>query len=296
LISGPTHGWADRFVLTGLVGGGAAFAIFLVAEALTPYALVPFGIFRNPLVTGANLATLFLYFALAGFFFLIPLNLQQIQGLSPSQAGLGLLPALLLLTFLSGPAGRLSDRIGPRAQMVVGPLIVAGGYGWTVFSGVGGSFYVRFLPGIMLIGLGMALLIPPLTKSALSVEPRFSGLASGLNNAVARIAGMLAIAVLGALMVSLFSMRIEAAIGTSHLTRGQQQQILSQKYKVGAIEVPAGFRPAEAAAAGRAIKESFAYGFRWAAAINAALALLAAGVSALFIRNPTASSLGPART
>jgi len=170
--------------------------------------LVPLHIFSSKLVTGANIATLFLYFALNGVIFFFVLNLEQLQQYPPLFAGLSLLPTILLITFLSGPAGGLSDKIGPRLPMIVGPLIVSVGMVLLTLAGNHVNYFISFFPGLVLFGIGMATVIAPLTKSALAVEHKFSGAASGVNNAVARVAALLAVALLGAIVLFLFSSQL----------------------------------------------------------------------------------------
>ncbi len=286
LISGPVAGWNTLLVRIGLIGGPIAIILFIVIQLRQPEPLVPLHIFRNPLVAGANTVTLFLYFALNGVIFFFVLNLQQIQGYSPTMAGLGLLPPIVLITFFAGPAGALADKIGPRLQMILGPVIVALGMALLTIGGVEASYFRHFLPGLVLFGIGMALVIAPLTKSALSVEPRFSGSASGVNNAVSRIAALMAVAVLGAIVISTFTTRLNDTISASSLTQEEQRQILSQSDKLGGIIIPDTFDEPTQTLVRNAIRESFVYGFRWAMTVSAALALSGALVSFITIHGP----------
>lgn len=286
LISAPVAGWKTISVIVSLIGGVTAIILFFLVEWHQIRPLVPLRLFRNPLVTGANVVTFFLYFALNGVLLFTVFNLQQIQGYSPSITGLGLLPPMVLITVFAGPAGALADKIGPRWQMVAGPAIVAVGAASLTVGGADASYIKHFLPGLALSGIGMALVIAPLTKSALSVEPRFSGVASGVNNAIARIAALMAVAVLGAIVTSTFSARLHDTIGASDLNNADQQQILSQSDKLGGISLPENFSETDRFAAENAVKESFVYGFRWAMASCALLALIAALVSFATIHRP----------
>jgi len=279
LIRGPLAGWSNQFVLFSLISGLIAFIIFIFIENKIKEPMVPFKIFKNPLITGANIATLFLYFALNGVIFFLVLNFQQIQGYSPIAAGLGLLPPIVLITFLSGPAGSLADKIGPRFQMITGPFIVAIGMSLLIFSGINGNYFTRFFPGLVLFGIGMALVIAPLTKSALSVEQKFSGVASGINNAISRIAALMAIAVLGAVVISLFTNNLNETISASALNNQEKTQILSQSDKLGGIEIPTNFNDNDRTTAQNAVNESFVFGFRWAMGISAFLALLSSVIA-----------------
>ena len=286
LISGPVVGWHTMLVLISLASGIVAIILFILIELRQSEPLVPLHIFRNPLVAGANTVTFFLYFALNGVIFFLVLNLQQIQGYSPAIAGIGLLPPIVLITFLAGPAGALSDRIGPRLQMVSGPMIVAFGIALLTIGGTEASYFKHFLPGLMLFGIGMALVIAPLTKSALFVEPQYSGSASGVNNSVSRIAALMAVAVLGAIVISSFTTQLNNAISTSGLMPDEQRQILSQSDKLGAIVIPDTFDDTARILATDTVRESFIYGFRWAMGISAALALAGAFISFITIHNP----------
>jgi EmrB/QacA subfamily drug resistance transporter len=287
LISGPIAGWHTLLVLISLVGGVVAIILFVLIELRQPEPLVPLHIFRNPLVAGANTVTFFLYFALNGVIFFLVLNLQQVQGYSPTIAGIGLLPPIVLITFLAGPAGALSDRIGPRLQMVSGPVIVALGIALLTIGGTEASYFEHFLPGLMLFGIGMALVIAPLTKSALFVEPQYSGSASGVNNSVSRIAALMAVAVLGAIVISTFTASLNSIIVKSNLTYAEQEQILSQSDRLGGIIVPDTFSETSQQLVRSAVREAFIYSFRWAMAVGAILALIGSLVSLVCVRNPT---------
>jgi EmrB/QacA subfamily drug resistance transporter len=289
LITGPVGGWSQPLVLLGLIGGPVAIILFILTERRQAEPLVPLKIFRNPLVYGANTATLCLYFALNGAIFFTVLNLQQIQGYSPAVAGLGLLPPIVLITFLAGPAGAIADRIGPRPQMIGGPLIVALGIALLLTGGTDASYFRHFLPGLAILGLGMALVIAPLTKCALMVETRFSGAASGVNNAVARTAGLMAVAVLGAIAISTFALQLQETVNASALTVEEQRQIIVQSDKLGGIEIPDSFGQDARSVAQEAIRGSFVFGFRWAMGVCAALALAAAIISTITIHGPPRS-------
>lgn len=286
LISGPIQGWNNPLVATSLIVGVVMFCLFILSSFKIKNPLVPLEIFKSSLVTGANLATLTLYFALSGVIFFMILNFQQIQHYSPITSGLGLLPTILIITFLSGPAGSLSDKIGPRLPMIFGPATVAFGMTFLAISGRNANYFLDFFPGLVLFGLGMAFVIAPLTKSALAVEPKYSGSASGVNNAVARVAGLLAVALLGAIVLSLFTNNLTSKVYSSNLENDQKEVILSQKNDLGDISIPAGFDREARNTSKIIIEDSFIYGFRVAMFICAFLALLAAIFSFFTIKNP----------
>ncbi|MBI2607529.1 MAG: MFS transporter [Candidatus Doudnabacteria bacterium] len=284
LMQAPARGFSHPFILAGLIGGAVLLVAFILLELRIANAIMPLHIFKNRLVAGANLVTLFLYFALYGTIFFLPLIFQQAQGYTPLQAGLALLPSILIITFLSGPAGGLADKIGPRKQMIFGPLTVAIGFASLIWPNVGTNYWTGYFPGLALFGLGMAFVIAPLTKSALSVEERFSGAASGVNNAVSRIAALLAVAILGIVALGLFGDNLAEKLKQTSLHEAQRQEIKNQADKLGGIEIPETFNQVEASEAARVIDEAFVFSFRWIAGINALLAFLSALVSVWLIR------------
>lgn len=285
LISAPEMGWQNATIIVSLMGGIAAFILFIFAESRIKEPLVPFHIFKSSLVTGSNLATLFLYFALSGVIFFLVLNFQQVQHYSPVIAGIGMLPAMLIITFFSGLGGVLADKIGPRLPMIIGPLIVAIGMALLVFSGKHANYFIHFLPSLILTGVGMSIVIAPLTKSALSVEQNYSGAASGVNNAVARVAGLLAVALLGIIMVYFFKIQLTDRVDASQLTKVEKQQIMVQQNKLGGITMPQNFSAINKLQAQNAVEDSFIYGFKWAMAINALFAFFSAVISFFTIHN-----------
>jgi EmrB/QacA subfamily drug resistance transporter len=285
LITGPIEGWSQSLVLAGLIGGVIALIAFFLVERRKREPLIPLQIFQNPLVIGANAVTILLYFSLNGIIFFLILNIQQIQGYTPTAAGLSLLTFTVFVAVFSGPAGGLADKIGPRLQMILGPTVVAAGAALLSALGIHFDYVTNFLPGLALVGIGMALVIAPLTKSALMVEPAYSGAASGVNNAVARFAALMAIAVLSAVMLFIFTTHLNKAVDSSTLSQTQQQQILSQSSKLGGIVVPAGFDESARITAESAISSSFIFAFRWAMGVCAFLAAIAAVVAALTIHN-----------
>lgn len=291
LIEGPTQRWEGLPVRGALIGSLVCAVAFVVAERRAAHPLVPLAIFDSPLVAGANLATLFLYSTLAAFFFLV-LNLQQVLLYSPLEAGLAMLPSIVIITVLSGPAGALADRIGPRVPMVVGPLLVAAGMALLAVPGQNVSYVRDLLPGLALIGIGFACVVAPLTKSALAVDPRYSGAASGVNNAVSRVAGLVSIALLGAVAHGLFSARLGELVPALPLAAEQQGQILNQADRLAGIEIPAQFDEASRRAASEAVAAAFDYSYRWIMTINAFFAVAAAVVSFTMVRGQPALATG----
>jgi EmrB/QacA subfamily drug resistance transporter len=182
--------------LTG-AGGAAALVAFLLVERRSPHPLVPLALFADRRFSVANAVTLLVYAGLGVFFFLLVLHLQIVSGFSPLVAGTALLPVTVLMLLLSARAGALAERIGPRLPLSVGPLLGAFGFLLTLRIGRGASYLSDVLPAVVVLGLGLALTVAPLTATVLnSADPRYAGTASGVNNAVARSAGLLAVAVI----------------------------------------------------------------------------------------------------
>jgi EmrB/QacA subfamily drug resistance transporter len=179
------------------VAGVVLLGLFAVVEARQAEPMLPLGLFRSRQFTGANLTTLAVYAALGGLFFFLVILLQTVHGYSPTEAGAATLPSIGLLLVLSPRMGRLAQRIGPRLPMTVGPLIMAGGMLLLSQIGAGDGYATAVLPGITVFGLGLSFTVGPLTAAVLAaVDDRHLGVGSAFNNAIARAAGMLAVAVL----------------------------------------------------------------------------------------------------
>ncbi|MCP3099117.1 MFS transporter [Myxococcus sp. K15C18031901] len=196
LIEGPAHGWRASTVLAA-VGGVVMLGVFLGIQARGRHPMLPLGLFASRTFSGANLTTLAVYFALGGVSFLVILALQQELGYSALSAGASLLPLTVLMLVLSPPVGRLAGYTGARPLMTVGPLLAGAGMALLTRMHRGGGYVGSVLPGVLVLGVGLSLTVGPLTSVVLgAVEERHAGIASGVNNAVARIAGLLAVALL----------------------------------------------------------------------------------------------------
>jgi EmrB/QacA subfamily drug resistance transporter len=291
-IEAPSRGWQSPMVMAALVVGIAALAAFTWAERAQPSPMLPLALLHNREFAGANLLTLLLYAALGGGLFFLPLNLIQVQGLSATAAGAALLPFILVMFVLSRWAGGLVDRHGARRPLVVGPLIAAAGFALLALPGTRASYWTGFLPGIAVMGLGMAIAVAPLTTTVMNaVEPSASGTASGVNNAVSRVAGLLAIAIFGWLMASVFEPRLQAAMASAGLRREVADAIWSQRDNLAAIALPPGLGGDAAAAARDAVHQAFVAGYRWIMVASAGLSLASAAVAALWIGGPRRPTL-----
>jgi Major Facilitator Superfamily len=210
LIEQPTRGWGDPVVAIPLIVGILAFAAFIWWEARARTPMLELELFRIRNFSVVNLATLCVYAGLIGSFFFLTLYLQQVAGYAPFEAGLATTPTTVLLFLLSGRFGALSARIGPRIPLTVGPIIGASGVLLLVRLSQDVNYWVDVLPAMLLFGLGLAITVAPLTTTVLnSVEERHAGVASGVNNAVARVAGLIAIAALGAVISAQFASTLD---------------------------------------------------------------------------------------
>lgn len=197
LISWQDHGLASLPVLVPLVSGVVAMLAFGVREGTAQDPMLPLGIFASKLFSAANAVTFAVYAALGGVFFWLVLGLQVIVGFGPLEAGLSLLPMTVLMLLLSARAGALAAHVGPRWPMTVGPWLCAVAVALLTGLGPGSTYAADVLPPVVVFGLGLSLTVAPLTATVLAaVSDRHAGLASGVNNAVARVAGLLAVAVL----------------------------------------------------------------------------------------------------
>ncbi|MEY9875334.1 EmrB/QacA subfamily drug resistance transporter [Streptacidiphilus sp. MAP12-33] len=200
LIEGPSRGWQSAEVLASLLLGVALLGAFLWWQTRAKNPMLPLAVFSSRQFTATNAVTFVLYGALGGVLFLLPIQLQQVSGYSPLEAGVSLLPVTLLMLTLSARSGALAGRIGPRLQMSVGPCLAGIGLALLVRVTGNGSYLTEVLPGVFVLGLGLAATVAPLTSTALSSAPaQHAGMASAVNNDVARAASLIAVAVLPAI-------------------------------------------------------------------------------------------------
>jgi EmrB/QacA subfamily drug resistance transporter len=199
LIEGPSTGWPITPVLM-LIAAVILVGVFLRVESRRAQPMLPLALFKASQFNAANAVTFAMYGALSAFLFLVPVELQTVSGYSALEAGISLLPVTILMLLLSARSGALAARIGPRLQMSVGPLILAAGMLLLIRVGPAANYLTEVLPAVFVIGLGLSTTVAPLTAAALSTVPgEHAGIATGVNNDVARTAGLLAVAVLPAL-------------------------------------------------------------------------------------------------
>jgi EmrB/QacA subfamily drug resistance transporter len=251
LINGPASGWGTPASLASLVGGLVLLVAFVARERRVRTPLLPLSLFGSQQFDAANVVTFVVYGALGGALFLLPIQLEQVSGYTALEAGVSLLPVTFIMLLLSARSGALASRIGPRLQMSVGPVVI--GAGLLLFTRIGpaGNYLTEVLPAVLVFGFGLAINVAPLTSTVLAaVSAKHAGMASAVNNDVARAAGLIAVAVL------------PAAAG-----------LTADSY----------LHPAQ-----------FSAGFRTASLISAALCVLAGGLAALTIRNPSRAPARPA--
>ncbi len=274
-------GWKHPFVIGSLAGGFACLIVFRLWESRTASPMIPMALFASATFNAANLLTLFLYAAIGIFFFLFPLNLIQVQGYTAAEAGAAVLPLIVLMFALSRWSGGLVKHHGARTPLVVGPLIATCGFVLCALPSSGGIYWKTFFPAIVVLGFGMAVTVAPLTTVVMnSASEDRVGAASGINNAVARLAGVLAIAVLGTVMVGAFGYRLNQRITMLSLSSDVLHSLQSEKIKLAGMRLPPNLDAKTQATVMNAIHDAFVSVFRLVMLLCAALSTAGAIVAA----------------
>jgi EmrB/QacA subfamily drug resistance transporter len=287
LIEQPTHGWRDPMVWVPLVAGVACFALFLLHEARARHPMLDLGLFRIRNFAFANLTTLAAYAGLIGGLFFVGLYLQQVVGYTALEAGLATTPISVLLFVLSPRFGRLASGTGPRLPMTAGPIV--GGLGLLLMLRVGtdADYLTDVLPAIVVFGLGLAATVAPLTATVLdSVEERRVGIASGVNNGVSRVAGLLAIAVLGAVISAHFGTALDENLGRAPLSSAATKTVASAKAQPLAVPGTGKLPATEAERVRVASADASTSAFHLGVLIAAVLMILGGIASGFGIQDP----------
>jgi predicted MFS family arabinose efflux permease len=247
--------------------------------------MMPLGLFSSPAFLGSNLLTLFLYAALSGIMFFLPFNLIQIQGYGPTEAGAALVPFIITMFVLSRWAGGLVDRFGSKIPLTVGPFIAACGFAlFALPSADGASYWTTYFPAVMVMSFGMSIAVAPLTTTVMgAVEERHAGTASGINNAVSRTAGLIAVAAFGVVLVSSFEQNFLREVNPMQISGDVKNQLLTQASQLAEIKIPDGLSPDQANAISQSIRNSFISGFRLVTIIAAVLAVLSSIIAWVLI-------------
>jgi EmrB/QacA subfamily drug resistance transporter len=287
LIEQPTHGWGDPLVLVPLIAGVACFVAFLVYEARARHPMLDLGLFRIRNFAVANATTLATYAGLIGGLFFVGLFLQQVVGYTPLEAGLATTPISILLFVLSPRLGRLASGTGPRLPMTVGPIV--GGIGLLLMMRVnaGADYLGDVLPAVVVFGLGLSATVAPLTATVLdSVAEARVGIASGINNGVSRVAGLLAIAVLGAVISAHCGAQLDSELGARPLGPAAVHAVSKAKEQPLAVPKTDGLAATEATRVRSASTNASTSAFHLGVLI-AALLMIAGGVTSGFgIQDP----------
>ncbi len=286
LIEQPQYGWGDPRVFIPLVGGVVLFVSFLLWERHDPEPMMPLALFKIRNFAVGNLTTLTLYAGLGIATFFLILFVQQVGGYTPIEAGLSLLPVTIMMFLLSRRFGALADRIGPHLFMAAGPIVAGLGLLLLVRTNANADYLTQILPGVLVFGLGLSATVAPLTATVLSsVEAGHSGLASGVNNAVSRVAGLLAIAVLGAIVSGAFQSRLDHDINPGRLSPSTRAAVAAARNRplvTDVSQVP----PADRAQIHTVLVDASVHAFRIGMAVGAGFAVLGGIVALIGIENP----------
>jgi EmrB/QacA subfamily drug resistance transporter len=293
LLEAPSAGgMASARTVAALLGGLGLLVAFVAVEARVSEPMVPLGLFRSRAFAGANVVTALLYAALGACLFFVPFNLIEVQRYTPAAAGAALLPLVACVSLLSRWSGQWVARVGPRPPIVTGSAVTAAGFALLAAPGAGGSYWTTFFPGVTALGVGIGLIVTPLTATAMGAAgAQHAGVASGINNALARTAGLVAVAALGVLLLSRFQRTLGQELDAIGAPPTMRAFVLAQRSRLAAAELPVDADAAMRAAIRQALDASFVSGFRalmLSCALLAAVSAVAAG--ALFRRLSRGSS------
>jgi MFS family permease len=291
LIALPVSGWRDPIVLGSLTAGVGLLVAFVYAERRSRTPILPLNLFQSRTFSAVNLLTLLLYAALGGVLFFLPFALIQVRGYPATVAGTAFLPFTMIMAALSRWAGGLLDQFGARLPLMIGPTVAALGIGLMGVT-VGNGSYWQFLISIAILGFGMVVTVAPLTATVIDAVPAHeTGVASGINNAVSSVANLLAVAILGAVALSILDHELARNLQNPALSEGVKHGIQAARGQLVIEPALADIQGADRANAELILKASLAQGVRWVMLIAAAMALAAAAAGSLIPR-PTRGRSG----
>jgi EmrB/QacA subfamily drug resistance transporter len=296
LIALPVSGWRDPMTLASLIGGLLLLVAFVYAESRSRAPMLPLSLFRSRTFSAVNLLTLLLYAAMGGVFFFLPFALIQVHGYSAAVAGTAFLPFTIIMAALSRWAGRLFDQFGARLPLTIGPAIAALGIGLMALTVTNGSYW-EFLVSIAVLGFGMVVSVAPLTATVIDAVPAHeTGIASGINNAVASVANLLAIAILGAVALSILDHALARELQNPALSEGVKHAVQTARGQLVIEPALSDVQGADRANAARILRGSLANSIGWVMLIAAAIALAAAAAGTLIPRVTKGGSSGNRRS
>ena len=274
IIASGTSGVDSRTLVVAAAVGVLGLVGLATLELHAPSPMIPLTVFRSASFRAANLLTLLLYFGVTAVFFVLPFNLVQVQGYSATLTGAAYLPFALILGVLSPWVGGLGDRLGVKPLLVAGPVIAAAGLALFALPTVGGSYWVTFFPPMAIVGLGMALTVAPLTATVMgAVSGADAGVASALNNTIARVGALLAVAVIGIVTLPLFAQALTRRLEPLAIDPAVRHALIAERRHLADTALPESVRGSERALLERVIGAAFVDSFRWVALISAGCAL-----------------------
>jgi EmrB/QacA subfamily drug resistance transporter len=286
-IEQPRLGFSSAAVLGSLVGGAVLLTAFVVYESRASHPMLPLTLFKRRNFAVGNVETLAVYAGLSVMFFFLVLYLQQVAGYTPLKSGLALLPGSVVMFVLASRFGGLADRYGPRFFMAVGPLVAAAGFFLVLRVGVHVDYLSEILPAILVFGLGLSMTVAPLTAAILAgVDEHQAGIASGVNNAIARVAGLLGTVVIGAIVAAQFSSAFDSHLAGRQLTPTAKAAVAQAKRLTLGVPSVARVPPREAVMIVRASEASSRTAFRLGIGMAGGLVALGGVIGAVGIRNP----------